>query len=110
MEEEVKGQSKAAEVERTKRINAARTLKASETDLAKAREDLKEAARARDNAAAGLTGAQKQAEEQTKRLLATEEQLQIAKEQISDLKKQLIEANNVKGVAEFAKDEAVRVK
>ena len=59
---------------------------------------------------AGLTGAQKQAEEQTKRLLATEDQLQIAKEQISDLKKQLIEANNAKGVAEFAKDEAVRAK
>ena len=59
MEEEVKGRSKAAEVERTKCIDAARTLKASETDLAKAREDLKEAARARDSAAAGLTGAQK---------------------------------------------------
>ena len=36
--------------------------------------------------------------------------MQIAKEQISDLKKQLIEANNAKGVAEFAKDEAVRAK
>ena len=57
-----------------------------------------------------MTGAQKQAEEQTKRLLAAEEQLQIAKEQISDLKKQLIEANNAKGVAKFAKDEAVRAK
>ena len=52
----------------------------------------------------------KQAEEQTKRLLAAEEQLQIAKKQISDLKKQLIEVNNAKGVAEFAKDEAVRAK
>ena len=59
MEEEVKGQSKAAKVERTKRIDAARTLKASEIDLVKVREDLKEAARARDSAAAGLTGAQK---------------------------------------------------
>ena len=57
MEEEVKGQSKAAEVERTKRIDAARTLKASETDFAKAREDLKEAARARDSATASFTGA-----------------------------------------------------
>ena len=36
--------------------------------------------------------------------------MQIAKEQISDLKKQLIEANNAKGVAKFAKDEAVRAK
>ena len=63
MEEEVKGQSKTAEVERSKRIDAARTLKASEIDLAKVREDLKEAARDRDSALAGLTGAQKQAEE-----------------------------------------------
>ena len=36
--------------------------------------------------------------------------MQIAKEQISDLKKKLIEADNAKGVAEFAKDEAVRAK
>ena len=110
MEEEVKGQSKIAELERSKRIDATRTLKTSETDLAKAREDLKEAARARDSAVAGLTGAQKQAEEQTKRLLAAEEQLQITKEQISDLKKKLIEADNAKGVVEFARDEAVRAK
>ena len=41
MEDEVKGQSKAAEDERTKRIDAAQILKASEADLAKAREDLK---------------------------------------------------------------------
>ena len=44
MEEEVKGQCKAAEVERTKHIDATRTLNASETDLEKAREGLKEAA------------------------------------------------------------------
>ena len=43
MEEEVKGQSKTAELEHSKRIDAARTLKTFETDLAKAREDLKEA-------------------------------------------------------------------
>jgi len=73
MEEEVKGQSKTAEVEHTKHIDATRTLKASETDLSKAKEDLMEAARARDSAAAGLTGAQKQAEEQTKCLLIAEE-------------------------------------
>ena len=58
MEDEVKGQSKAAEDKRTKRIDAARTLKASEADLAKAREDLKEAIREMDSALAGLTGAQ----------------------------------------------------
>ena len=43
MEDEVKGQSKVAEDERTKRIDTVRTLKASEADLAKTREDLKEA-------------------------------------------------------------------
>ena len=36
--------------------------------------------------------------------------MQIAKKQISDLKKKLIEADNAKGVAEFARDEAVRAK
>ena len=110
MEEEVKGQSKAAEDERTKRIDVARTLKVSETDLAKAKEDLKNATRDKDSALAGLTGTQKQAEEQTKRLLDAEDQLQIAKEQISDLKKKLMMAENAKGVAEFARDEAVRAK
>ena len=73
MEEEVKGQSKTAELERNKRIDAARTLKTSKADLAKARKDLKEATRTRDSAEAGLTGAQKQVEEQTRRLLAAEE-------------------------------------
>ena len=36
--------------------------------------------------------------------------MQIAKEQISDLKKKLIEADNAKGMAEFARNEAVRAK
>ena len=63
MEEEVKEQSKTVELERNKSIDAARTFKHSESDLVKAREDLKEAARARDSAEAGLTGTQKQAEE-----------------------------------------------
>ena len=80
MEEEVNKQSKAAEGERTKRIDAVRTLKASETDLTKAKEDLKDATRDRDSALTGLKGAQTQAEEQTKHLLVAEEQLQIAKE------------------------------
>ena len=36
--------------------------------------------------------------------------MQIAKEQISDLKKRLIMAENAKGEAEYARDEAVRAK
>jgi len=80
MEEEVKGQSKTTELERNKRIEAARTLKKSEADLAKAREDLKDVTRAKDSVEAGLTGAQKQVEEQTRHLLAADEQLEIAKE------------------------------
>ena len=59
MEEEVNKQSKAAENERTKRINATQTLKASEEDIAKAKENLKEAIQERDSASAGLNGAQK---------------------------------------------------
>ena len=38
------------------------------------------------------------------------EQLQIAKEQISDLKKKLIMADNAKGMAEFTRDETMRAK
>ncbi|XP_030923324.1 uncharacterized protein LOC115950231 [Quercus lobata] len=52
MEEEAKGQSKITELERNKRIEAVRTLKNSEADLAKVREDLKEVTRARDSAEA----------------------------------------------------------
>ena len=63
MEEEVNKQSKAVENERAKRIDAARTLKASKDNLAKAKEALKEAIRERDSALEGLDGAQKQAEE-----------------------------------------------
>ena len=66
--------------------------------------------KAKDSAESGLTGAQKQAEDQTRHLLAAEEQLEITKEQINDLKKKLIEAENAKGVAEWARDEAVRAK
>ncbi|XP_050264145.1 uncharacterized protein LOC126708396 [Quercus robur] len=110
MEEEVNKQSKAAKNERSKRLEATRTLKVSEDDLAKAKVALKEAIRDRDSTSAGLDGTQKQAEEQTKRLLETEDQLRIAKEQISDLKKRLILAENEKGVAEYALDEAMRAK
>ena len=73
MEEEVNRQSKVAEDERTKCIDATQTLKASMVDLTKAREDLKDATRDRDSALTGLKGAQTQAEEQTKRLLITED-------------------------------------
>ena len=59
MEEEVNKQSKAAENERSKRLDASLTLKASKDDLAKAKDALKEAIRERDSALAGLDGAQK---------------------------------------------------
>ena len=36
--------------------------------------------------------------------------MEVAKEQINDLKKKLIEADNAKGVAEFARDETLRAK
>ena len=100
----------SAELECNKRIEATRTLKNSEVDLTKAREELKKMTKARDSAKAGLDGAQKQAEDQRRRLLAAEEQLEIVKEQIGDLKKKLTEAERDKGVVEWARDEAVRAK
>jgi len=51
------------ELERNKSMDAARTLKNSEANLSKAREDLKEMTRARDSAESGLAGAQKQTED-----------------------------------------------
>ena len=71
---------------------------------------MKEVTRARDSTEAGLADAQKQAEDQTRRLLETEEQLHIAKEQIVDLKKKLAEAEGAKNVAIWARDEAVKAK
>ena len=53
-------QGKALDLEREKRLDATRTLKNSEADLLKARENLKEVTRAKDSAEAGLAGAQKQ--------------------------------------------------
>ena len=91
-------------------MDNSRTLKNSEADLLKAREDLKEVTRAKDSTEASLAGAQKQAEDQTRRLLEVEEQLHIAKEQIVDLKKKLAEVEGAKNVAIWAKDEAVRAK
>ena len=47
------------ELESDKRLDATRTLKNSEADLLKAREDLKEMTRAKDNVESGLASAQK---------------------------------------------------
>ena len=54
LEDEVKKQSKSLELERNKRVNAARTFKNSEADLSKAREKLKEMTKARDSAESSL--------------------------------------------------------
>ena len=86
------------------------TLKNSETDLLKAMEDLKEMTRARDSAELGLANSQKQAEDQTRRLLEVEDQLKIANEQITYLKKKLSDVEGAKNVTEWAKDEALRAK
>ena len=51
------------DLEQEKRLDATQTLKNSEADLLKAREDLKEVTKARDNAESGLTSAQKQAKD-----------------------------------------------
>ena len=85
-------------------------MKPYETNLLKVREDLKEMIKARDNAESGLASTQKQAEDQTRRLLEAEDQLKIAKEQIANLKKKQAEAERAKNVAEWAKDKALRAK
>ena len=66
--------------------------------------------RARDSAESGLVGTKKQAENQTRCLLEIDDQLKIAKEQITDLKKKLAEAEGAKNVMEWARDEALRAK
>ena len=66
-------QGRTLDLEREKRLDATRTLKNSETDLLKVKEDLKEVTRARNSAEAGLASAQKQAEDQIRRLLEAEE-------------------------------------
>ena len=110
MEEMANNQGRTLDLEREKRLDATRTLKNSEADLLKVREDLKEVTRARDSTELGLASARKQAEDQTRHLLEAEEQLQIAKEQIVDLKQKLVEVEGVKNVTEWAKDEALRTK
>ena len=50
MEEMANDQSRTLDLKRDKRLDAMQTLKKSEADLLKAREDLKEVTRARDSA------------------------------------------------------------
>ena len=110
MEEMANDQGRTLDLKHEKRLDTTRTLKNSETDLLKARKDLKEVTRAKDSVELGLASTQKQAEDQTRRLLEDEEQLQIAKKQIVDLKKKLAKAERAKNVAEWARDEALRAK
>ena len=110
MEKMANNQSRTLDFEHDKRLDATHTLKNSEAVLLKAREDLKEVTRARDSVELGLINAQKQAEDQMRRLLEAEEQLQIAKEQMVDLKQKLAEAEGVKNFTEWARDEALRAK
>ena len=63
MEEMANDQGRTLDLELEKCLDATRTLKNSEVDLLKAREDLKEATRARDSVELGLAGAQKQVED-----------------------------------------------
>ena len=73
MKEGANDQSRTLDLERDKRLDATWTLKNSEADLLKVREDLKEMTRARDSTKLGLASAQKQAEDQTRRLLEAKE-------------------------------------
>ena len=75
MDEMANDQGRTLDLKCEKRLEATRTLKNSEGDLLKVREDLKEVTRARDSIESGLTSAQKQAEDQTRCLLEVEEQL-----------------------------------
>ena len=56
-------QGRTLDLEREKRLDATRTLKNSEADRLKAREELKEVTRAKDSVEAGMAGAQKQVED-----------------------------------------------
>ena len=57
MEEMANDQGRTLDLEREKRLDTTRTLKNSEIDLLKAREDLKEVTRASDSAELGLASA-----------------------------------------------------
>ena len=63
MEEMANDQGRTLDLECEKRLDAMRTLKNSEADLLKVREDLKEVTRARDSTESGLASAQKQAKD-----------------------------------------------
>ena len=80
MEEMANDQGRTLDLKHEKRLDTTRTLKNSETDLLKARKDLKEVTRAKDSVELGLASTQKQAEDQTRRLLEAKEQQQIANE------------------------------
>ena len=73
LKDDAKEQSKSLELERNKRVDATRTLKNSEANLSKAREELKEMTRARDSTESGLASTQRQAESQIKHLLEIED-------------------------------------
>ena len=73
MKEAANDESRTLDLERDTRLDAKRTLKNSEADLLKAREDLKEITRVRDSIESGLVNAQKRAEDQTRCLLEAEE-------------------------------------
>ena len=57
MEEMANDQSRTLDLEHDKHLDATQTLKNSEADLLKAREDLKEVTRARNSAKSGLASA-----------------------------------------------------
>ncbi|XP_065639055.1 uncharacterized protein LOC136071547 [Quercus suber] len=67
-------------------------------------------AKARDTAVSDLAVVRKQVEDQTVHLQEVESQLQKAKEDISYMKGSLTKAIHDKGVAEYARDEAVRAR
>ncbi|XP_065618062.1 uncharacterized protein LOC136062657 [Quercus suber] len=103
-------QRKALNQERDWRFQATRALKNFEADLAKARADLKAVTRERDSALSGLEGAQNQAKEQTRRLGEAEEQLQVARDLIADLRAKVTKAEGAQREAEWARDQARRAK
>ena len=80
------------EDERKKRASAIQTLTILEHDLAEARRKLIAEEQARRSVDLALEGAQRQAEDQRKRLREANEELNAAKEQMTALKKQLEEA------------------
>ena len=59
MEEMANDYSRTLDLERDKRLDATRTLKNSEANILKVRENLKKVTRARDSAESGLANAQK---------------------------------------------------